>query len=93
VQVVFLEEWWWELHVGVFGGKVGGRRMLVCMCLPESQQINICNIDEWLTMGCGIIRDRRAGLLPASGSPGLKPSSWFSRSHYQLLDLLFSKPC
>ncbi len=72
VVYTYLEELWWELHVGVFGGKVGGacgvsggvevesaclcvwweggkvggRRMLVCMCLPESQQINICNIDE-----------------------------------------------
>ncbi len=81
--MVYLEERWWEVHVVVFGGKVGGRRLLVCMCLLESQQINICNIDEWLTMGCGIIRDRRAGLLlasnPAVGSPGLSTrSGWFS---------------
>jgi hypothetical protein len=36
VHVVYLEEWWWEVHVGVFGGKVGGRRMLVCLCLLDS---------------------------------------------------------
>ncbi len=69
VHVVYLEERWWEVPIGVFGGKVGGRRMLVCMYVSstvESQQINICNIDEWLTMGCGIIRDRIAGPLPAS---------------------------
>ncbi len=54
VHVVYLEEWWWEVHVGVFGGMIGGRCMWCIWRNGGGKYMSVLLVKWWVGGTCGV---------------------------------------